>query len=192
LRVDNKTVLVLLGKLSCSADDLIDKPSQIHRLGIEFELSSFDLREVQYFVDEAQEVGPGGIDTAQRFQRLFRAEARRISGHHLGQADNGIEGRPQLVAHAGEELHLRSLASASCRLLSWISSNSRTFSIAITAWSAKVMASSICRSLNGLTTRRINMMTPMGMPSRSKGTPSAVRAPVLRPDWISALSGSFQ
>ena len=106
MRVDNKTVLVLLGKLSCSADDLIDKPSQIHRLGIEFELSSFDLREVQYFVDEAQEVGPGGIDTAQRFQRLFRAEARRISGHHLGQADNGIEGRPQLVAHAGEELRL--------------------------------------------------------------------------------------
>jgi len=33
---------------------------------------------------------------------------------------------------------LRSLASASCRFLSWISSNSRTFSIAITAWSAKV------------------------------------------------------
>ena len=30
------------------------------------------------------------------------------------------------------------LASASCRFLSWISSNSRTFSIAITAWSAKV------------------------------------------------------
>ena len=29
------------------------------------------------------------------------------------------------------------LASASWRLLSWISSNSRTFSIAITAWSAK-------------------------------------------------------
>ena len=31
------------------------------------------------------------------------------------------------------------LASASWRLLSWISSNSRTFSIAITAWSAKVV-----------------------------------------------------
>ena len=30
------------------------------------------------------------------------------------------------------------LASASWRLLSWISSNRRTFSIAITAWSAKV------------------------------------------------------
>jgi adenylate cyclase len=28
--------------------DLIDKPCQIHRLGIEFELAGFDLREVQY------------------------------------------------------------------------------------------------------------------------------------------------
>ena len=46
---------------------------------------------------------------------------------------------------------LFSLASASCRFLSWISSNSRTFSIAITAWSAKVVTSSICFSVNGRT-----------------------------------------
>jgi hypothetical protein len=30
-----------------------NKPSQIHRLGIEFELTGFDLREVKYLVDEA-------------------------------------------------------------------------------------------------------------------------------------------
>jgi hypothetical protein len=40
------------------------------------------------------------------------------------------------------------LASSSCRLLSWISSNSRTFSIAIEAWSANVVTSSICLSVN--------------------------------------------
>jgi hypothetical protein len=38
---------------------------------------------------------------------------------------------------------LCSLATASCRLFSCTSSNSRTFSIAMTAWSAKVSASSI-------------------------------------------------
>jgi len=37
-----------------AGDDLIDKPGQIHRLGIEFELAGFDLREVQYLVDEPQ------------------------------------------------------------------------------------------------------------------------------------------
>ena len=46
------------------------------------------------------------------------------------------------------------LASASCRLLSWISSNSRTFSIAIAAWSAKVVTSSICLSVKGRTSER--------------------------------------
>jgi hypothetical protein len=54
LGFDNEAVLVLLGKPSRSADDLIDKPGQIHRLGIEFELAGFDLREVQYLVDEPQ------------------------------------------------------------------------------------------------------------------------------------------
>src|SRR5215831_2930042 len=68
--LDHKAVLVLLGKLSCGADDLIDKARRVHRLGIEFELTSFDLREVQYLVDETQEVGAGGVDPAQRFQGL--------------------------------------------------------------------------------------------------------------------------
>jgi hypothetical protein len=40
---DDEPVLVLLGELSRGADDLIDKPSQIHRLGIELELAGFDL-----------------------------------------------------------------------------------------------------------------------------------------------------
>src|SRR5262249_55596880 len=90
---------------------------QINRLGIEFELAGFDLREVEYLVDEAQEVGPGGIDTAQRFQRLFRAEARRV-------------GRPSsrfrpMIALSGvcsswlmlaRNRNLRSLASASYKI----------------------------------------------------------------------------
>ena len=69
------------------------------------------------------------------------------------------------------------LASASCRLLSWISSNRRTFSIAIAAWSAKVAASSICFSVNGRTSVRVSVNTPTGAPSRSIGTPSMLRKP---------------
>jgi hypothetical protein len=34
----------LLGELSRGADNLIDKPGQINRLGIEFEFAGFDLR----------------------------------------------------------------------------------------------------------------------------------------------------
>jgi signal transduction histidine kinase len=46
LGFDDEAVVILLGELSCGADDLIDKSCQIHKLGIEFELASFDLREV--------------------------------------------------------------------------------------------------------------------------------------------------
>src|SRR5262249_35919645 len=51
-------------------------------------------------------MGPGAIHAAERFQRLFRAEPRRVGDHHLRQADDGVERRAQLVAHAGEELRL--------------------------------------------------------------------------------------
>ena len=106
LGLDHEAVLVLLGELSGGADDLIDKPGQIHRLGIEFKLAGFDLREIEDLVDQAQEVGPGGIHTAQRLHRLFRAESRRVGDHHLRQTDDRIERRAQLVAHVGEELRL--------------------------------------------------------------------------------------
>ena len=42
----------------------------------------------------------------QRLQRLVRSKARRVGDHHLGEPDDGVERRAQLVAHAGEELRL--------------------------------------------------------------------------------------
>jgi hypothetical protein len=53
LGFDDKAVLVLLGELSCGADDFVDELRQIDRLGIEFELAGFDLREVEYLIYEA-------------------------------------------------------------------------------------------------------------------------------------------
>jgi hypothetical protein len=55
------------------------------------------------------------------------------------------------------------------------SSKSRVFSIAITAWSAKVVTSSICLSANGFTTFRARLNMPMATPPRSNGTPSRLR-----------------
>ena len=53
----------------------------------------------------------------------------------------------------------------SSRVRACTSSNSRTFSIAITAWSAKVVTSSICFSVNGRTVVRVrSAMTPIGLP----------------------------
>ena len=56
------------------------------------------------------------------------------------------------------------------------SSNRRTFSIAITAWSAKVVTSSICLSVNGRTSWRPKIESrQLACRSRSRGTPRNVR-----------------
>jgi hypothetical protein len=46
LGFDDEAILVLLGELSRGADDLIEKPRQVHGLRTKFELAGFDLREV--------------------------------------------------------------------------------------------------------------------------------------------------
>ena len=63
---------------------------------------------------------------------------------------------------------------ASSRVRTSTLSNKRTFSIAIAAWSAKVIARSICFSVKRRTSLRVNANTPMGTPSRIMGTPIAV------------------
>src|SRR6516225_148456 len=49
----------------------------------------------------------------------------------------------------------------------------------VTAWSAKVMANSICFSVNACTFLRAKMMTPIGVPSRRSGIPKVVCKPAL-------------
>ena len=103
---DDEPVLVLLGKLARGADDLLDQRRQAHRFRTELELAGFDLRQVEHLVDEAEQMRAGTVHAAQRLRRLLGAEARRIGHHHLGEADDGVERRAQLVAHVGEELRL--------------------------------------------------------------------------------------
>ena len=64
--------------------------------------------------------------------------------------------------------------SVNSRVRACTSSNSRTFSIAIAAWSAKVVTSSICLSVNGQP-RRVTAITPIGVPSRIIGAARMVR-----------------
>src|SRR6516164_2285171 len=54
-------------------------------------------------------------------------------------------------------------------------SNNRTFSIAIAAWSAKVVTNSICLSVNGRTSERVKIRTPIATFSRRIGTQRIVR-----------------
>ncbi len=67
--------------------------------------------------------------------------------------------------------------------------NSLTFSIAITAWSAKVWRSEICLSLKGRASILVTVMAPIGRPSCSIGTDSTVLNPACAMG-VAAYSGS--
>ena len=98
-----------------------------------------------------------------------------------GALDDGVEDRLHVRGRAADDaehlgrcrLMLQGLRNSALR--SWISLNRRTFSMAITAWSAKVSRSAICFSENGFTSIRRIPIAPIATPSRSKGAPSMVR-----------------
>src|SRR5262249_52693180 len=175
-RFDDEAVLVLLGKLSRSADDLVDKPSQI-RSGLRsslpasiFDRSRISLMRLRRWVPAAFTRRNG----SSAFSVPKRAAFVDIISVRPMMALSGVRSSWLMLAR---NCDLRSLASASCRLLSWISSNSRTFSMAIAAWSAKVDTSSTCFSVNGRASERVNVRTPVGTPSRNIGTARTVRKP---------------
>ena len=70
--------------------------------------------------------------------------------------DNGLEHRLEIERRVHSATPTSPTEAARSRLRACTSSNSRTFSIAITAWSAKVVTSSICLSVNGRAVLRVN------------------------------------
>src|SRR4029077_15703455 len=94
---DYESILILLRQLPRGADDVLKQRRQIHRFRTELKLAGLDLGEVEDLVDEAKKVGTSTVNPTQRLGRLFRAEARRIAHHHLGQPNDGIERSAQLV-----------------------------------------------------------------------------------------------
>ena len=71
---------------------------------LEAQLAGFDLREIEQVVDEKQQRVRTGADSLEPVALL----ERQLGGaHELGHAKDGVQRRPDLVAHAGEELALR-------------------------------------------------------------------------------------
>ena len=69
--------------------------------------------------------------------------------------------------------------------------NRRTFSMAITAWSAKVWSKAICASEKGRgVPHRWTVMAPMGTPSRVMGTETRLQRPTVSRNAASVYSGS--
>ena len=65
-----------------------------------------DLREVKHVVDEAEEMLARAVHALERLGEAGELRTFGLLAQHLGQADDGVERRAQLVAHIGEELRL--------------------------------------------------------------------------------------
>jgi len=68
------------------------------------ELAGFDLGEIEDIVEDAQQGYPGIADLADVVMLLGGEVGIQSKG---GEADDGIERRAQLVAHAGKEIRFR-------------------------------------------------------------------------------------
>ena len=96
-------------------------------------------------------------------RRRQLTQPRRILRNH-------IQHRLNIRRRAGDdaqEFHSSPFAAPTHSLSSW---NSRTFSMAITAWSAKVSRSLICAGVKGRTSMRRAFSAPMSSPCWRRGT----------------------
>ena len=86
--------LSAMSKVRCASSGL---RRDLHAAGL-------DLGDVEQIVDQRQQMRAGGMNVAGIFlvaRRADRAEA--FLGDDLGEAQNGVQRRAQLVAHIGEE-----------------------------------------------------------------------------------------
>ncbi len=68
---------------------------------LELELAGLDLRQVEDVVDHLQQVPRGVADLARARSRCSRVV--RVAAQQVGQADDGVHRRADLVAHVGQE-----------------------------------------------------------------------------------------
>ena len=81
---------------------------QIDFLDQEIDLAGLDLGQVEHVVDQPEQMLAGAIDALERFDKVVEAIVLGVFLQHLGNADHGVQGGAQLVAHIGEELALGS------------------------------------------------------------------------------------
>jgi hypothetical protein len=103
----------------------------------------------------------------------------------FGRSHDGVQDGLQIVGRSAdnaEHVAGRSLVFKGLLKLAFAcsASNSRVFSMAMTAWSAKVLSNSICRSVNGRTSVRRIEIAPIAAPARIRGTAIMVRWPSCR------------
>ena len=79
----------------------------VHRLLLHVERAGFQTGDVEQVVDHRQQMPAGGADAADAFALHVGQRPLGVELQHLGEAEDGIQRRAQLVAHAGDEFAAR-------------------------------------------------------------------------------------
>ena len=102
--MDRDLVAVLRRQRLDGLDDLVDQRRQSESVQIKLHPPGLDLGEVEDVVDQGEQVTARAKHAVERLDVLLQRLG--ILPQHLGDADDGVERRAQLVAHVGEELRL--------------------------------------------------------------------------------------
>ena len=80
--------------------------ASVQRRRVDLHLARLDLGQVEDVGDQRQQVGARLVDRAGELDLLVGQVLRRVVGQQLGQDQQRVERRAQLVAHVGQELAL--------------------------------------------------------------------------------------
>ena len=100
--------LLVVGARRHDAHGVVEEAAEPDLLEVEADAAGLDLRHVEDVVDDVEQVLAALVDVLAVVAVLVAADrAEHLRLHDLGEADDGVERRAQLVAHIGEEARLR-------------------------------------------------------------------------------------
>ena len=95
-----------VGLAAHQAQDGRDRVAGVEILARQFEPRGLDLRHVEHVVDQFQQVRPALVDQVGVLGVAVRHRPEQPLPHDVGEAHDGVQRRPQLVAHVGQEPRL--------------------------------------------------------------------------------------
>ena len=95
---------------ACDRCDVLDHRRELHALGLEIDLSRFHLRQIEDVVDQLKKMPCAFQDKRAELGILRRHGPESRVDHHLGEPDDRVERRAQLVRHVGDEFSLQPAA----------------------------------------------------------------------------------
>ena len=106
LDVEHEHQALTTGALANQRHAVVEQHRQARAREVELHAAGLDLRQVEDVVDKREQMVARGVNVAQVLELLVVDLAKHLLAQHLGEADDRVERRAQLVRHVGEELRL--------------------------------------------------------------------------------------